>query len=418
MFNAAGHRHPGRHLLARGDSLRALDGQHADSSRDVSSGRARRDAAADPRGRAARRPAAGISTSDTLPSIAATTADRAGEAEPVRARRPRLDRHEGAGQGAEPEVRIGDRAGPGSRAIHEPRAGDAPGPRRRHTDSGSSPAGIALALATGTGFAVVSGRCDGGEHGAGSVGEPRVGRAVSAEKSAKEQANSRPGPRTDGDRRGAAIRRRRERNTSSSRHDPGLAKLRATLFKEPADIFQAAAGPAASRSRDDSESLARLAAANLVLGTITNEIGDKEDALNACEESLAIRQKLAKDHPSVLAYRRRPGAEPCQHRCHTEYDRPAGPGSCGVRARPRSLRRWRGSTQRSRKSRRSWPDVTTASVSCKARRADWPRRWGRTSRPGQSTSDSFEKTRQSPSLAAPSRGVTSTSAFCRLTWAD
>ena len=68
-------------------------------------------------------PSSRISTSEALPAIAATPSDRARAAGPVRPRRPRLDRDEGAGEGAAAAVRVGDRAGAGPRAVHEPRAG-------------------------------------------------------------------------------------------------------------------------------------------------------------------------------------------------------------------------------------------------------------------------------------------------------
>ena len=55
----AGRRHPGRHLRPGRDPLRAADRHHADPARDVQAGGAGRDAAGDPRGRAADAAAAG-----------------------------------------------------------------------------------------------------------------------------------------------------------------------------------------------------------------------------------------------------------------------------------------------------------------------------------------------------------------------
>ena len=66
-----GHRHPGRHLRAGRDPLRAADRQHADPARDVQAGGAGRDAAGHPRGRPAHAVSSRISTSDALPSLAA-----------------------------------------------------------------------------------------------------------------------------------------------------------------------------------------------------------------------------------------------------------------------------------------------------------------------------------------------------------
>lgn len=117
--------------------------------------------------------------------------------------------------------------------------------------------------------------------------------------------------------------------------NPGLAKLRATLLKEPQAFFKRLRDRLQADRETSPESLARLADANLVLGSITNEIGDKEDAvphLRGVAGDPAETGKRSSLSPCLPA---RPGAKPCQHRCHTEYDRPAGPGSCGVRARPR-----------------------------------------------------------------------------------
>ena len=47
------------------------------------------------------------------------------------------------------------------------------------------------------------------------------------------------------------------------------------------------------------DALARLAMANFELGSITYELGDKEDALQALEGSLAIRERLAREIPGL-----------------------------------------------------------------------------------------------------------------------
>ena len=52
------------------------------------------------------------------------------------------------------------------------------------------------------------------------------------------------------------------------------------------------------------ESLARLASASFDLGSLTNEIGDKQDALAAFQESQSIWQKLADDNPNVIKFQR------------------------------------------------------------------------------------------------------------------
>ena len=107
-----------------------LTGSTPIQPRDVQAGGARRDAPGDPRGRAA-----DAEQPDQHVGGAAEhrrhPADRAGAAEPVRPGRPRLDRDEGAGQGAAAALRVGDRAGARRRAVHEPRAG-----QRRAADGG------------------------------------------------------------------------------------------------------------------------------------------------------------------------------------------------------------------------------------------------------------------------------------------
>ena len=68
----------------------------------------------------------------------------------------------------------------------------------------------------------------------------------------------------------------------------------------------ATAGAFAYRLQADREtaagSLARLGAAGYDLCKITDEIGDVQDALLACEESLAIREQLVRENPSVTQF--------------------------------------------------------------------------------------------------------------------
>ena len=68
-------------------------------------------------------PSSRISTSEALPSPGRQPPGRAGAAEPAGPGRPRLDRDEGAGQGARAAVRLGHRPGRRRRAVPQPRAG-------------------------------------------------------------------------------------------------------------------------------------------------------------------------------------------------------------------------------------------------------------------------------------------------------
>jgi len=86
------------------------------------------------------------------------------------------------------------------------------------------------------------------------------------------------------------------------KNNPSLKSLRKTLLKEPLAFFRSLRAGLQADGDTKPESLARLAAASFELGTLTNEIGDKQDALIAYRESLEIRQKLADANPGVIAF--------------------------------------------------------------------------------------------------------------------
>ena len=92
------------------------------------------------------------------------------------------------------------------------------------------------------------------------------------------------------------------RETPELKNNPSLAKLRATLLKEPQAFFKRLRDRLQADRETTPDSLARLAAASFDLGTLTDEIGDKQDALRAFEESLAIRERLARENPSVTEF--------------------------------------------------------------------------------------------------------------------
>ena len=83
-------------------------------------------------------PSSRISTSEALPSDRRDPSDRAGAAGPVRAGRPRLDRDEGAGEGAAAALRVGDRAWRRTSSGSRTTSRSAPGRRRPVTGCGSS----------------------------------------------------------------------------------------------------------------------------------------------------------------------------------------------------------------------------------------------------------------------------------------
>ena len=82
------------------------------------------------------------------------------------------------------------------------------------------------------------------------------------------------------------------RVTRELKDEPSLAGLRATLLKEPQTFFKRLRERLQADRETTPGSLARLAAASFELGHFTNEIGDKQDALRAFEESLAICERL------------------------------------------------------------------------------------------------------------------------------
>jgi serine/threonine-protein kinase len=88
------------------------------------------------------------------------------------------------------------------------------------------------------------------------------------------------------------------------RNNPGLQGLRKRLLKEPLAFFRSLRERLQADKVTRTESLARLAEASFALAYLTNEIGDKQDALVAYAESLAIREELADASPSVSELQR------------------------------------------------------------------------------------------------------------------
>ena len=88
------------------------------------------------------------------------------------------------------------------------------------------------------------------------------------------------------------------------KNTPALSDLRKRLLKEPLAFFRALRDRLQADRDTRPESLGRLASASFDLGLLTDEIGDKRDALAAYRESLAIRRKLADAHPDVAEIRR------------------------------------------------------------------------------------------------------------------
>jgi serine/threonine-protein kinase len=88
------------------------------------------------------------------------------------------------------------------------------------------------------------------------------------------------------------------RETPELKNEPRLASLRTALLKEPQTFFKRLRERLHADRETTPESLARLAAASYNLGRLTDEIGDRQDALRDHEEALAIRLRLAHANPS------------------------------------------------------------------------------------------------------------------------
>ncbi len=84
-----------------------------------------------------------------------------------------------------------------------------------------------------------------------------------------------------------------------------LKPLVDNLLKEPLDFFKALHAQLQSSVDTRPESLLRLARASFDIGTTTQDVGNKIDALRALEESVAIWERLARENPNVADFQLR-----------------------------------------------------------------------------------------------------------------
>ena len=91
-------------------------------------------------------------------------------------------------------------------------------------------------------------------------------------------------------------------NEPELKKNQALDGLRKRLLNEPLAFFLALRERLLADHDTRPESLVRLADASFELAYLTNEIGDKQDAIVAYRESLSIRQKLASDNPTATKY--------------------------------------------------------------------------------------------------------------------
>ena len=81
-----------------------------------------------------------------------------------------------------------------------------------------------------------------------------------------------------------------------------LEALRKALLEEPLEFFRKLRDQLQADQDTRPETLARLAQADFELAFTTEEIGSTTDAIRSYAESLAIRERLAREYPTVIAY--------------------------------------------------------------------------------------------------------------------
>jgi eukaryotic-like serine/threonine-protein kinase len=93
------------------------------------------------------------------------------------------------------------------------------------------------------------------------------------------------------------------RESSELKNEPKLAPLRAKLLKEPQEFFKRLRDRLQIDKEASRNSLDRLGAANFELAQLTSDIGDRQDAVASFKESLAIRERLVREYPTVTRFR-------------------------------------------------------------------------------------------------------------------
>jgi serine/threonine-protein kinase len=91
---------------------------------------------------------------------------------------------------------------------------------------------------------------------------------------------------------------------SELKNRPELDSLRKELLKEPMEFFRKLRDQLQADRDTLPDALAKLADATLDLASTTREIGSIDDAVRLQAEVLAMRERLARDHPAVAKYQR------------------------------------------------------------------------------------------------------------------
>ena len=131
----------------------------------------------------------------------------------------------------------------------------------------------------------------------------------------------------------AAVKRFRDAvaEEPTLKNSPNLESLRKKLLNEPLAFFKDLRQQLQADKETRPDALARLASAAFELASLTDEIGDKQDALRSYQESLAISERL-RTEPHRRQVPARPGSDPLQYRLSARRRRQAGRGASGSRA--------------------------------------------------------------------------------------
>ena len=93
-------------------------------------------------------------------------------------------------------------------------------------------------------------------------------------------------------------------NNPELKNSDKLESLRKELLKEPVEYLKSLCEQLAREKGTRKESLDRLAAVASNLGMLNVEIGDKQDAIRATEQSIALYEQLSHENPDKQLYRR------------------------------------------------------------------------------------------------------------------
>jgi tetratricopeptide (TPR) repeat protein/tRNA A-37 threonylcarbamoyl transferase component Bud32 len=86
------------------------------------------------------------------------------------------------------------------------------------------------------------------------------------------------------------------------KNNPKLETLRKELLKEPLGFFKQLKERLQNNGSTSKESLDSLAGASFDLASLTDQIGDKQDAIAAYKEAISIRERLAREHPYITEF--------------------------------------------------------------------------------------------------------------------